>query len=474
MTTSPMSEVTQHLRSLLLLPEGADLTDGQLLEYFISRREPAALEALVRRHGPMVWGVCRRVLGSHHDAEDAFQATFLVLVRKAASVYPRAKVGNWLYGVAYQTALKARATRAKRRKRESSVTQMPEPAVKDQDLWNDLQPLLDQEVSRLPEKYRTVIVLCELEGRTVKEAARQLGCPDGTVASRLARGRAMLVKRLARHGLAVTGGTLAGVLSQEASASVPASVLSSTVKTVTLVAAGQAADTGVISGTVAALTEGVIKAMLLNKLMKVTAVLLVLAGLSGPTGLIYLTQAAGPPKAPQASKRPLEDGEQQKQSKDELARLQGTWRLVRSELDGVTLGEGRPEIKDARLVIDKSSVTMTGKVLHSLPELKKEPEDVKAVGTLTLDTTKNPKQIVLAWETTPWGTKEHFVQRGIYALDGADGLKLCFYFPGSDTNHLIPKELSANFGSKRSVGTWKRVPPSEKSGEKKKESEKPR
>src|SRR5262245_49366246 len=112
MTTSHLSEVLQHLRRALLLRDGGDLTDGQLLECFVSRQEVAALEALVHRHGPMVWGVCQRTLRNHHDAEDAFQATFLVLVRKAASIAPRAKVGNWLYGVAYQTALKARATRA--------------------------------------------------------------------------------------------------------------------------------------------------------------------------------------------------------------------------------------------------------------------------------------------------------------------------------------------------------------------------
>src|SRR5205814_6161865 len=132
---------------------GADLTDGWLLERFVSRRETAALEALVRRHGPMVWGVCRRVLRNHHDAEDALQATFLVLVRKAASVTPREMVGNWLYGVARQTALKARATVAKQRTRERQVVDMPDPAVKEQNLSGDLQTLLDQELSRLPDKY---------------------------------------------------------------------------------------------------------------------------------------------------------------------------------------------------------------------------------------------------------------------------------------------------------------------------------
>jgi RNA polymerase sigma factor (sigma-70 family) len=287
MPTSPMSEVIQYLRSTLL-PEGPDLTDGQLLECFVCRREPAALEALVQRHGPMVWGVCRRLLGNHHDAEDAFQATFLVLVRRAASIRSPTKIGNWLYGVANQTALKARATRAKRKERERPVTEMPEPAVMDQDLWNDLQPLLDQELSLLPEKYRTMIVLCELEGKTGREVARQLGLPQGTVASRLARARTMLAKRLARHGLAVSGGTLAGVLSQKAAvASVPALVMSSTIKAVTLVAAGQAAA-GVISVKVVVLMEGVMKAMLMKKLKTVGAVLLVMAmGLIGARLLSY-------------------------------------------------------------------------------------------------------------------------------------------------------------------------------------------
>src|SRR5262249_10241888 len=165
MPSSQLNEVLQNLRSALL-PGGEDLTDGQLLDRFVSHREVAALEALVQRHGSMVWGVCYRTLRSHHDAEDTFQATFLVLVRKSATIHPPAQVGNWLYGVARQTALKLRATRAKRRGRERSVTEMPEPAVTEQDLWSDVQPLLDQELSQLPEKYRTVIVLCELEGMT--------------------------------------------------------------------------------------------------------------------------------------------------------------------------------------------------------------------------------------------------------------------------------------------------------------------
>jgi RNA polymerase sigma factor (sigma-70 family) len=296
MANNQMSEVLQHLRRAALLRDGAGLTDGQLLGDYLLRREEAALAALVRRHGPMVWRVCRRVLRNYHDAEDAFQATFLVLVRKAASVVPREMVVNWLYGVAHQTALKARATTARRRARERQVTQMPEPASTDLELWNDLQALLDQELSGLPDIYRVAIVRCELEGKTRKEAARQLGVPEGTLAARLARGRVMLAKRLARHGLAVSGGTLAAVIAQNAAlAGVPTSLVSSTIKAASLFAAGQAAATGVVSAKVAGLAEGVLKTMLLTKAKIVTAVLLAVATFGMGAG--WLTHQALAQKA---------------------------------------------------------------------------------------------------------------------------------------------------------------------------------
>ena len=144
MTSNQISEVLQHVRRAVLVQNGAGLSDEQLLEDYHSRGDAPALAALVRRHGPMVWGVCRRVLANYHDAEDAFQATFLVLVRKTASIAKPELLANWLYGVAHQTALKALATTAKRRMRERQVTQMPEPAVPEPGLWPDLQPLLDQ------------------------------------------------------------------------------------------------------------------------------------------------------------------------------------------------------------------------------------------------------------------------------------------------------------------------------------------
>jgi RNA polymerase sigma factor (sigma-70 family) len=296
MTTQPTSPVIQRLRQAVLRQGGAGMTDGQLLGCFVEHRDETAFTALVRRHGPMVWGVCRRLL-PHHDAEDAFQATFLVLARKAASVVPREMVANWLYGVARQTALHAGRTAARRRAREKQVAAMPEAAVAERDdLWHDLQPLLDRELTLLPDKYRVAIVLCDLEGTTRKEAARQLGCPEGTLAARLARARAMLAKRLARHGLAVVGGALTAALSQEASAGVPASVVSATIRVATLVAAGQGAATGAVTAEVAALTAGVLKTMLMSKLKKAAVALLVVFSLMVGAAVIPRTPAAEQPE----------------------------------------------------------------------------------------------------------------------------------------------------------------------------------
>jgi RNA polymerase sigma factor (sigma-70 family) len=310
MVTGQISGVIQHLRRTVLLRDGAGLTDGQLLEDYISRHDEAALAALVRRHGPMVWGVCRRVLHNYHDAEDAFQATFLVLVRKAASIVPRGMVANWLYGVAHQTALKARATAAKRKGRERQVKEMPEPAIGEQELWHDLQLLLDEELSRLPDKYRAVIVLCDLEGKTRKQAAGQLGVPEGTVAGQLARARVMLAKRLAQRGVGLSGGALAAVLSQKvAAAGVPPLVVTSTIKAASLFAAGQAAATGVISVKVAALTEGVLKTMLLTKLKVAMAVVLLAAlALCGVGVVTHTTTWAVEPQPPKVDRAAEADG----------------------------------------------------------------------------------------------------------------------------------------------------------------------
>jgi RNA polymerase sigma factor (sigma-70 family) len=304
MATNQLNQVIQTLRGATLPFEETGLTDGQLLESYIRSREETALAALVRRHGPMVWGVCSRVLRGHHDAEDAFQATFLVLVRKAASIAQRDKLANWLYGVAHQTALKARATGARRSAREKQVAIMPEPVPPRQELWHELHGLLDQELSRLPDKYRAVIVLCDLEGKTRKDAARHFRLPEGTVASRLATARSMLAKRLARAGLMVSGAVLGTVLTRQgASASVPLQVASTTIKAASLFAAGQVTAPGVLSVKAVALAQGALKTMLLTKLKIATAVLVTLAVLSaGATALAHHLLSGPPPSTlpPQA------------------------------------------------------------------------------------------------------------------------------------------------------------------------------
>jgi RNA polymerase sigma factor (sigma-70 family) len=266
--------------------------DGQLLGRFLSRRDEAAFAVLLKRHGPMVLAVCRRILNNTADAEDAFQATFIVLVRRAASLTARAVLGDWLHGVARRTALNARRIAARRRAKEAA---MARPEVQEEKVPNDRLAWLDEELARLPEKYRLPIVLCELEGRTRQEAAQRLQWPEGTVAGRLARGRELLAKRLVRHGLALSAGALPA-------ADVPAALASSTIRAATLVAAGQAA-TGAIAASVAALAEGVVRNMVLTKVKMAAAVLLgaaVLAG--GTTGLVvYRTQAEEPRAARQAS-----------------------------------------------------------------------------------------------------------------------------------------------------------------------------
>jgi RNA polymerase sigma factor (sigma-70 family) len=294
-----LSGVLQRLRGLARAG-AAEAADAELLRRFTARRDEAAFEALVRRHGPMVWGVCRRVLRGSHDAEDAFQAVFLVLVRKAASVARPELLGNWLYGVAYRTAREARAAAARRRIKEREAGAMPRDHSPEPESWRDALPLLDQELSRLPDKYRIAIVLCDLQGAGRRDAARRLGLPEGTLSSRLARGRVLLARRLAKYGLAVSGGALAAALAADAaSAGVPPALAAATVRAAALFAAG-----GTVSAHAAALTEGVLKAMLWTKLKTAAALALAVgllaAGAAATALRMNAARAEGPAPAARA------------------------------------------------------------------------------------------------------------------------------------------------------------------------------
>ena len=278
------------LQTLFEVGMAGALSDGQLLDRFVARREEAVFEAIIRRHGPMVWGVCRRVLRDHHDGEDAFQATFLVLARRAASIAHGQKLGNWLYGVAYQTARKARAMRAKRRVREAQVPDAPEPEAIREEQRDDRPSQLDRELSRLPEKYRIPVVLCGLEGMSHKEAASRLGWPVGTGSSRLSRARDLLTSRLSRRGGMPSVGPLAVLLAQDSAwASLPTKLVGPTARAASLLAGGGAA--GIVRAEVLTLMEGVLKMLLLCRIRLATLPLAFVVSLG--VGAVLLAQQGG-------------------------------------------------------------------------------------------------------------------------------------------------------------------------------------
>ena len=274
-----MSNSGSLLRYVRRLATSSDscATDRQLLDRFVSGRDGAAFRALVARHGAMVLGVCRRMLRSG-DAEDAFQAAFLVLARKAGSIRRPEKLSNWLYGVAYRTALESRAKAARRRRRERELTMEPAVDAKSDIIWRDLRPVLDQEINGLPDKYRSPFVLCYLEGRTNEEAAARLGCPKGTILSRLAWARQRLQTRLARRGIALSAAGASSLFSTEAlSAIVTPELVNSTSHAALLFVSGQT----VAAGEAVALAKAVLKTLSVNKVKTVCVTLFAVTVLGG-------------------------------------------------------------------------------------------------------------------------------------------------------------------------------------------------
>jgi RNA polymerase sigma factor (sigma-70 family) len=282
------------------------LSEWQLLERYLERRDEVAFEALVARHGPMVLGVCRRMLASQTDVEDAFQATFLVLVRRARQLGPRDAIGPWLHGVAARVALRARCEAARRRRFESVHPDVAAlaPARPPADL--ELAETLDQELSRLPSKYRSPIVLCYLEGQTHEEAARVLKWPVGTVKGRLARARDLLRSRLVRRGLAPTALAITASLAKDASASVPRELLENTVNAGLKSAIGHT-TTQVVSTSIASLVEGALTAMLFTKITWIGAGLLISALALTGAGVMAQQRGERPADQTDRASAPLAD-----------------------------------------------------------------------------------------------------------------------------------------------------------------------
>jgi len=278
-----LGRLVRHIRTLGDAAS-TNQSDAQLLERFAARRDEGAFTALLKRHGPMVFGVCRRVLRHEQDAEDAFQATFLVLARRAGSRRWRVSVGAWLFAVAQRVALKARTLAARRRARHTEMVDEVAAEPAGESPWHELRPILDEELNRLPEKYRAPLVLCYLEGKTNDEAARQLGRPVGTVWYQLSRGREMLKGRLSRRGVGLSVVALGAVIAQNATAAVPGALLALT-RQACLAGAVPAGVAGTLAAPVATLVKEVLHDMLLTKLKRAVAMVLVLcvAGLGAGT-----------------------------------------------------------------------------------------------------------------------------------------------------------------------------------------------
>lgn len=403
----------------------ADLAqpDAELLERFVGRRDEAAFEALLHRHGSLVFGVCRRLLVNPHDAADAFQATFLILARKAGSVGRRELLGNWLYGVAHRVAARARKNLLRQRSRERAGVDLAEVPDAERSLEPDLVLALHEEVRRLPDKYRGPVVLCYLEGKTGEEAARELNCPATTVKGRLSLAREMLRTRLARRGVTLTAGLLAA---STLTTPAPAALLEGTIRAASSFAAGGAVAGGASAGALA-LTQGVIRSMLLSQLKLVAAAVLSVAVLAGAGGLAYHTLATEPP---------ARDDKKADKPKDDADAILGSWHVVAVEQEG-------KEVKDRM----KSSMVITREKIVS------RVGDVERLIAYKLDPTTKPKAIDITYldarATVPC----------VYALEG-DTLKLCIPIAHKDDRpadkatreggrggHVRPTEVATREGS---------------------------
>jgi RNA polymerase sigma factor (sigma-70 family) len=305
--------VTREFRAIIDGGTVAGLPDGELLKRFASGRgaeAELAFAALVMRHGPLVFGVCQSLLRNRHDAEDAFQAAFLVLARKAGSIRQPDRLGPWLYGVAHRTARRLKEKNARRKSHEAEVAvssdrahrssgSSPHPSAPAD---HDAIEALHREIGRLPARYQTAVVLCDLQGLTHEEAARRLGCPVGTMSSRVSRARERLRRRLDRRGLAYPSGIVAAAVDSTRPSVLPNVLVGSTVKNVMSLSTGLAA--GSVPVSIVSLHRGVLRSMLFARIRLISAALVGLG--AAATGVGVGVGAVG--RAPQPATQQLAPG----------------------------------------------------------------------------------------------------------------------------------------------------------------------
>ncbi len=379
---------------------GPEPSDQGLLKRYVDQRDETAFAALVQRYGPLVLGVCRRVLGHEQDSEDAFQATFLVLARKAEAINKGASMGGWLYRVAYRIARKLKGRQARRQRRERTASEFAAAEQTPAWVWREVGVVLDEEVNRLPAKYRLPFVLCYLDGKTNEEAARQLACPVGTVASRLAWARERLRVRLTRRGITLSAALLAGGLAAHAGPVVLSAALAqATIQAGLRFGAGRAV---IAESLPVQLAREYLRSGLRGRaLMGVAAVVVLGVGVAlvvwGPLLRPGRGNGAGPV-----------GGQPAATSQGDLARFQGAWKVEELEFNGQKQDTG-----GARMVFTDRAGRLEVRGGQVMPL------------TFDLIPSQQPKIINLVLKTPG-----DVPAQGIYAFDG-DVLRLCYSMGGT-------------------------------------------
>jgi RNA polymerase sigma factor (sigma-70 family) len=309
MADAPLGTVLRHIRRLTVSETTRSRTDAELLGRVAASCEPDAFTALVQRHGPLVWSVCRHVLRHHQDAEDAFQATFLVLVRKARSIRKAEALASWLHGAAYRTALRAKRDAAIRRVHERWGKNMPVEQPLPESALREALALVDEEIQRLPPRERAVFVHCCLEGRSRAEAAEQLGWKEGTVCGTLARARKRLQDRLSRRGVTLSAALGALALAQQAEGAAPVGLARTTIEAALCYAAAPPSASAV-PDRILALADGAAKGLVLSRARAASALLLatVLATVGTSLAIAHRPEQ----KAESAAVKPAAEGRQPK------------------------------------------------------------------------------------------------------------------------------------------------------------------